>query len=82
MKVRNQGWNSEKPHPQNCPLFRISLECVWIRRVDLNHGKRLVKLHTSYMYISGEGHQVHKTKTKTSCELFVEYLKVAPILQK
>ena len=37
MKVRNQGWNSEKPHPQNCPLFRISLEFVWIRRVDLDH---------------------------------------------
>ena len=80
MKVRNQGWNSEKPHPQNCPLFRISLEFVWILRVHLDQGKRLVKLHTSYVYISGEGHQVHKTKTKASGKLYVEYLKVAPIL--
>ena len=57
----------EIPHPENCPLFRISLEVVWIWRVDLNHGRRLVKLiifkvqHTSY--IAGEGDQVANNKT-------------------
>ena len=57
----------EIPHPENCPLFRISLEVFWIWRVDLYHGRRLVKLiifkvqHTSY--IAGEGDQVSNTKT-------------------
>ena len=60
----------ETPHLENCPLFRIGLEGVWIGRVDLDHGTWLIKFlifkvnHTSY--IAGEGDQVDKTKT--NCE--------------